>query len=261
MKSIDFLPDIYRQREALRRARVWWAVVVMLFGGAIGSSSAAQLWLRHSLQRQFDELAGEYAAAQAQVRELADLQAQIVKASQEAALVTYLEHPWPRTQLLAEVVRPLSEALHFTQLNILDEELPAALSEVGPRPPGTADYARPMPAGPELDLQSLQAEMDRRQTVIEVHGYTTDVARLHEYLAELSRSPLMAAANMKSLEAGPDKQQARTHFTLRLIVRPGYGQRGNEGDRAPPAPVILQTRTAAAGNQNAAARPAAGGGG
>ena len=35
MKTIDFLPDIYRQREALRRARVWWALVVLVFGLAM----------------------------------------------------------------------------------------------------------------------------------------------------------------------------------------------------------------------------------
>ena len=30
MKNIDFLPDIYRQRAALRQARVWWCLVVLL---------------------------------------------------------------------------------------------------------------------------------------------------------------------------------------------------------------------------------------
>ena len=51
----------------------------------------------------------EYAAAQTQVRELSTLQIADRRAGHEASLFTYLEHPWPRTQLLAEVVRPLPE--------------------------------------------------------------------------------------------------------------------------------------------------------
>ena len=51
MKTIDFLPEIYRQREALRRARLWWGIVVVIFSGAIGASALAQAWLRHPVSR------------------------------------------------------------------------------------------------------------------------------------------------------------------------------------------------------------------
>src|SRR5262245_9927044 len=80
MKTIDFLPEIYRQREALRKARVWWGLVVLLFGSAIGAAASAQGLLRHSLHRQLAELQSQYAAAQDQVRDLTDLQAQTLKA-------------------------------------------------------------------------------------------------------------------------------------------------------------------------------------
>src|SRR6185436_352447 len=133
MKSIDFLPEIYRQREALRRARIWWAVVVMIFGGAIGASSLAQAWLRHGLVQQLDALAAEFAAAQTQVQELSSLQSQNVRAGHEASLYTFLENPWPRTQLLAEVVRPLPETIRLTRIAILEEEQAKTAIHVGPR--------------------------------------------------------------------------------------------------------------------------------
>ena len=55
MKTIDFLPDIYRQREALRRA------ALVGHGGRylqwrIAASALAQAWLRHSLHQQLDDL-------------------------------------------------------------------------------------------------------------------------------------------------------------------------------------------------------------
>src|SRR4051794_36559866 len=84
MKSIDFLPDIYRQREALRRARIWWAMVVVIFSSAIGASAMSQAWMRHGMAEQLDSLAAEYASAQTQVQELSAIQTQVTRAGQEA---------------------------------------------------------------------------------------------------------------------------------------------------------------------------------
>src|SRR4029079_11256324 len=162
MKTIDFLPDIYRQRESLRRARIWWAVVVLIFGSAIGASAAAQAFLRHGLVQQLDALAAEYAAAQTQVQELSAIQSQVVRAGQEASLYTYLDNPWPRTQLLAEIVRPLPESIRLTKINILEEEQAKTAIQVGPRNMKAEEEAAAKAAGPEKDLAKLQDEVGRR---------------------------------------------------------------------------------------------------
>src|SRR5947209_5658066 len=133
MKTIEFLPEVYRQREALRRARIWWVIVVMIFGGVLGSSAVAQVCLRRSLVQQLDALAAEYAASQSQVQELSALQAQIVCAGQEASLYTFLKNPWPRTQLLAEVVQPLPEGIRLTKVSIIEEEQAKTVIQAGPR--------------------------------------------------------------------------------------------------------------------------------
>jgi hypothetical protein len=229
MKTIDFLPDAYRQRDALRKARVWWALVVVVFGGAIGSSAVAQVMLRRNLQRQFEELTDSYTLAQAQVRELSEIQAQTAKAGQEASLFTYLQHPWPRTQLLAEIARPLSPSIRLTQLQVNEEEMARTAAQTGPRRHTTEEESIGKAPVAEQDLNRLQEEMDHRQTVIEIDGQTIISDVVHDYVAELSHSPLIAAASIKSLESSADKQQGQTQFTLRLVVRPGYGQRGNEG--------------------------------
>jgi Tfp pilus assembly protein PilN len=225
MKTIDFLPDIYRQREALRRARIWWAVVVMIFGGAIGASSLAQAWLRHGLLQQLDSLSADYAAAQSQVQELSNLQTQIVRAGHEASLYTFLENPWPRTQLLAEVVGPLPSEIRLTKISIVEEELSKSAIQVGPRNTKAEEEAAAKASAPEKDLSRLQEDISRRQTAIDIEGYTSDVPKLHEYVAELSRSSLILSATPKSLEASNTAEKSRTRFTLRLIVRPGYSQR------------------------------------
>src|SRR5262249_21698346 len=187
-----FLPEIYRQREALRRARVWWGLVILLFGSAIGAAATAQGLLRHSLHRQLQDLQSQYAAAQDQVRELTDLQTQTLQAAQVASLYTFLEHPWPRTQLLAEVVRPLPDSIHLLRIHIREEELPKIAVPAGPRRPAPAEQDPAKRPGAEQDLTKLLEEMDIRQTAIELEGRTADVGRLHQYVADVSRSPLIA---------------------------------------------------------------------
>src|SRR5437764_110225 len=227
MKTIDFLPDIYRQRDALRRARIWWAIVVMIFGGVLGSSTVAQVWLRHGLKQQLEALAAEYASSQTQVQELSTLQAQIMRAGQEASLYTFLRNPWPRTQLLAEVVRPLPDAIRLAKISILEEEQAKTAIQVGPRNIKAEEEAAAKAPPAEKDLVKLQDDVGRRQTTIEIDGYTSDVPRLHAYVADIHQSPLIAGATIKSLEAAATNQQARTRFTLRLMVRPGYCQKGD----------------------------------
>jgi hypothetical protein len=241
MKSIDFLPDIYRQRETLRRARWWWAGVAMLFAGAIVASAMAQGWLRHSLHEQLDALTPEFAAAQVQAQELSGLQAQIQRASHEAGLYTFLGSRWPRTQLLAAVVSPLPEAVHLSQIRILDEEQARAATQAGPRPVANPDKAAASATPAESDLARLQEEAERRQTVIELDGQTADIPRLHQYVADVHNSPLIAGVQIKSLEATPAGEPGQTRFTLRLLVRPCYGAKGSEG----PA---VKAATAATGN-------------
>jgi Tfp pilus assembly protein PilN len=223
VKSIDFLPEIYRQRETLRRARLWWGIVVVLFTTVIGASTLAQAWQRRRTQQHLDALTGDYAAAQTQVQELATLQAQILRAGHEASLYTYLENPWPRTQLLAQVVGPLPDCIRLTQIHVTEQESAKTAVQVGPRSTKSDEESATKASGPEKDLARVQEEYDRRQTLIEIDGHSTDVPRLHEYVSAVSRSPVVGGATIKSLEATAN-QAGTTRFTLRLTIRPGYCQ-------------------------------------
>jgi hypothetical protein len=223
MKNIDFLPDVYRQRDSLRRARLWWIVVLALFGSSIGAAAIAQAWQRHELVEQLDALTSEFAGAQARVQELAALQEQVARAGYEASLFSLLENPWPRTQLLAEIVQPMKGSTVLTRLLVTEEEiardrLPTAANNK------SDEEAAEKRSPAEKDLARLADETQRRQTVIEVEGHTTDVPQLHEYVSQLSHSPLIATAAIKSLEATTTGRQSQTRFSLRLIVRPGHCQ-------------------------------------
>src|SRR5262245_2931284 len=151
MKTIDFLPDIYHQREAMRRARLWWGIVVVIFSSAIAASALAQAYLRHGLHQQLDELAPQYAQAQTQVQELAGLQSQNLRAGHEASLYTFLENPWPRSQILAEIVRPLPDIIRLTQIHLAEEEQARTAIQAGPRNIKAEEEAAARATAPEND--------------------------------------------------------------------------------------------------------------
>jgi len=237
VKTLDFLPDIYRQREALRRARLWWGMVIVIFSTAIGASTLAQAWLRHNVQQHLDSLTSDFAAAQTQVQELSTLQTQIARAGHEASLYVFLESPWPRTQLLAHIVSPLPDCIRLTQLHIAEQESARSAIQAGPRNTKGEDEAAAKATEPEKDLARLQEENDRRQTTIEIEGVSTDGPRLHEYVKAISQSPLVADARINSIEAAAN-QTGKTRFTVRLVIKPTYCQQRNEAPKTalkPPA--------------------------
>lgn len=231
MKPIDFLPDVYRQRAALRRARLWWGLVMLLFGAAIGASMATQSWLRAGLRAELESLEPQFRQTEAQVRELARLQTEFARRSVEAGLYTLLQNPWPRTQILAELVRPLPQHVRLVRLHIVEEEQ-AAWASAGLRS-GTSDddLAKLSPA--EQDLARMLREVGRRRTFVELEGQAGDVKPIHAYLAALSASPLVAQAQIKSLEA--NSGDGRTRFTLRLRIAPGLCESLQDKPAPPPA--------------------------
>lgn len=219
MKPIDFLPDVYRQRAALRRARLWWGLVIVLFSAAIGASVATQRWLRAGLRAELAALEPQFVQTQQQVRMLTQLQTQWARASVEAGLYTILEHPWPRTQILAELIRPLPETIRLSKLQIVEEELAGGLPGPGPRPGGSDEELARL-SGAEQDLARMLREISRRRTVVEIEGHAREVKPIHAYLAALGHSPLVAQAQIKSLEA-EGSGEGRTRFALRLRIAPG----------------------------------------
>ena len=227
MKNIDFLPEVYRERIALRHARVWWGIVVLIFGTAIGSTAGAQFLLERSVQREFDELESQYTAAQAQVARLGQLQTANRTAGHWAGLATYLEQPWPRSQLIAEVVRPLPKSIRLTELIVAEEEMARPTTQDdGQRRRSRAEAQPTTRLDPPLaDLEELRRTNDYKRPVIELSGGTFDEASLHKYVAALGRSPLIAEARIKSFNS--DTKQAidqPTTFTVRLVFKPSHGQ-------------------------------------
>jgi hypothetical protein len=121
----------------------------------------------------------------------------------------------------------LPDCIRLTQIHIAEQESARTAIQAGPRNTKSDEDAASKASGPEKDLARLQEEMDRRQTTIEIDGFSTDVPRLHEYVKAISQSPLVADARINSIEAAAN-QAGKTRFTARLLIKPTYCQQRND---------------------------------
>lgn len=228
MNSIDFLPDIYRERRKSRYTRLWGVAVLALFSLVIGTTATAQWCLKQSVLTQLANVQPQFAGALARDAELAQLQKQYADAEELAGLYLYLKHPWPRTQILATALGPLPASIRFQELRITDEA-PAGESTLVAeiRLPSTDGGTPPALSNARQDLQGLREQCDGKRTTMSIIGMAASNEDLHAYVAALGQSPLVAEAQLKGLEAETEAgRTGHSRFTLHLVLRPGYGQSG-----------------------------------
>jgi hypothetical protein len=255
--DVDFLPARYREQSAKRKTNVWRVAVVLSFAGLILAAAGAQYRTRRALENQLAEMAPLGAAAQARSEQLGLLRAQLEQANARASLITYLQHPWPRTQILAAVLGPLPASVKLHELQLQREDRggnrgasarrfpqPAERSETDSETPTIAEQA---------DLEDLRSDFDQRRTIVSLEGTTENVGELHLYLNEAAHHPLILTAEVLSIERkGEEDVKRAAGFELRLIIAPGFGQSGGPQQ---PAEVVPSQKAIQATTPNPARAP------
>jgi hypothetical protein len=219
MKNIDFLPPHYRERRQQRWAYAWEIAVVAFFGLLIAIATCWQLNQRWRVGKQLAALAGRYQEAQATQAAQQQLQTKLAEASEAAELYLYLEHPWPRTQVLHAIESCLPDDMSLTDVHFNYEasSTAATLDE--------AELAKLSPA--KRSLARLRREADQRVALVWIAGTTTNSADIYEFAQRLGRLPPLAAVKLETAENQAGKSQLQqTSFRLRGVLKPGYGQPG-----------------------------------
>ncbi len=231
MLDIDFLPSQYHRRQARKRSKPWQAMVVLSFVALVAAAAAGQYRQHRGLRAELELIEPQYEQAVAMNARLSTLQEELRKARAEAALLTYLRHPWPRTQLLQALLEPLPDEILLTELEIATES-PAVQRLPQRRRPQREDDEKALAAltPAERDLAELRRQVDAMQTVIRIAGTTGDSAALHRYLGTLARSSLFGNAELESIESVEGGNRHAVRFRATVVVSPGYGQPGGPAE-------------------------------
>jgi len=253
MGPIDFLPPKYREQSALDQAKLWHLGVVCIFGAMIAGAAIFQFSMRCSVSAELAEVDQHYLEAQALAQKLTLTAQDLERARGEARLYAYLRHDWPRTQILALLATSFPDEVTLTETR-LDISIPesarmAAQSErQNAPPPNPGAVPPPKPAAAIADLAKLRSLRESALSVLHLTGSTRDVSALHSYLAELAAHPLVAKAELLSLEqSGPAGSSVgeQSLFRARVSIRPNYSQIGGPAMPAEPAPNAAVARPAA----------------
>lgn len=253
MKNIDFLPGRFRENHAATQALIKrWTIAIGL-ATFIVPLALYQFVAHRSIVLRLAEIGPEYNTALLEQTHLHQVQDQLKLAQGEAALLAYLQHPWPRSQILAKIHEPLPESVRLTGVKLLSELRPS--SSEGPvanrsrrsrrADPRESDVDSKRPVA-EQDLQALAEMVSSRQVVVMLTGITLNPTELHTYVAHLRASGLFDKSELRSVEkitGGDDRTQK---FEIRLVVSPGYGslERSTPLLEEPPsdAPLAKQVR-------------------
>ncbi len=228
MNRIDFLPPRYREARAARQSRWWGGVVIVAFGGLVGAAGVGQWLVQYRTRNDIQIAEIEYQAAKTAQQKLEQAQKQLRDTSQEAELLTFLRHPWPRTQILRRVTSSLPNEVMIERLRIgRDDSKPKEQLTVGVIKPVDSNTTKSAATSSavEKDLKQLRDECDTRRVIVELTGYTTDLTALHVYLNQLASESLFAQAELTSIQSVEKGTERRSQFTARLVLAPGHGQR------------------------------------
>jgi len=238
VKNIDFLPDIYRHRRALRHARLCWMGVGLLFALVIAAAASGQWYFRASLAAQLQVVEPLYAQAVSRQAELVQLESDKGSAEEMAALYIYLSYPWPKTQLLAAVAEAMPQSIQLTDLHVLDQTAAGSRPAGGDANTSSAEGDKTAKPTAKSVLAKIRVEHDHQQTVLEISGQAPSDKEVHEYVDALSKSPLLVSASLRGLESGGAENATGSRFQIRAVVRPGYGQPGAPAAKAGAAAVV-----------------------
>ena len=228
--DIDFLPPRYREECAQRKTHFLRVLSLIVFGVVLSSLAAVQWHTGRKLTSKLEAIAPIHERAHERTVQLTTLKNELARASDQAELLTYLRHPWPRTQLLSAIIEPMPESIKLSELTIGRQEeegegvaLPSQMARNTPTASTPEAESKETLSATQLDLKQLRAEFDPRQTIIHMAGETSNVSELHEYLGELASHSLILKAELRSIETG-GRDSIATMFRARIELRPGYGQ-------------------------------------
>lgn len=222
MQDIDFLPSDFKRRRTNRHGRSWQfiiagAAVGLLLVVAVGQSRAL-----HQVETRLAEIEPQRQIFEGQKSHLENLRQQLADREAQAELITYMAHPWPKTQLLSAILRSLPDEVVYESVRVAHDSLPGQVQRRRDRGAEEEDLTTLAPA--TRDMRLLQEEWDFGVVTVVLEGVTTDGIKLHRYLHELNDAPLLSKVELQSLESTNDESDVKFRFEARLTVRPGFGQ-------------------------------------
>jgi len=217
--EIEFLPKRYREKRKKNNIKVSRILLIVIMVGGMASVLLYQLACLHSVNRQVAAIDKQNEKVMQLMQEVESRRAKVVLERHHANLLTFLDHPYPKSQIISALVNPLSREITITRLQITQEQV----ANPNAKPPSEKGQAAPKGHPMELDLKTLISEAKTRRVMVEVEGTTDDTSSLYTYLASLHQAEIIESAKIESIDPHQKSDGSEfSNFTAHVRVKRGY---------------------------------------
>ena len=240
MQNVDFLPKRYHEQRNRRSSGLLVGAVGVTAVLGVLIASATQYSAKQRAAAALATVEDQYMDAIAQGAHKKQLSKRRDEIQKTAQLVTYLDDPWPMTQLLGELAAYVPNTITLTEIRI-EKASGGGGNQFGPGRSGEQDQKESTGlTAAEQDLQLLAKERDASPLSIHVRGTTSSPAEPHIFLARLPASRLFRSAQLESSQSIDDEASAKASFELTIEVAPSYAQPGGpDGSKLESDPTLL----------------------
>ncbi|MHC2066832.1 hypothetical protein ACYFX5_05135 [Bremerella sp. T1] len=217
--EIEFLPKKYREKRKRDTSHISRLLLLVVVAAGMSVMLLYQLASLHSVNHQLAEVEEHHERVSKLMQEVELKRIEVAQKRHHANLLTFLDHPFPKSQVIATIANPLPVEITITRI-----QLATPISQVkNSRPATEKGKAAPQGHPMELDLKQLLGETSQRRCVIELEGTTDDTSCLYTFLAELHQADIVESAKIESIDPQV-KADGRefSNFTAHIKIKRGH---------------------------------------
>ena len=217
--EIEFLPKKYREKRKNNSFKVSRLLLVVVLLAGMGIVLLYQLASLHSLNLQVAAIDQQNTTVMQLMQEVELRRAEVEEQRHHAKLLTFLDHTFPKSQIIAAITNPLPPEITIIRLQISAAQTPGAGNKLVTEKGKEKPKGHPM----QLDLKQLIEEATSRHCTVEIEGTTDDTSCLYPYLASLHQAEVVESAKIESID--PHQKTDGTefsNFTAHVKIRRGY---------------------------------------
>ncbi|MFN3151616.1 hypothetical protein [Bremerella sp.] len=217
--EIEFLPKKYREKRKSHNFQVSRLLLIVVIVASMSAVLLYQLAALHSVHREVAMLDEKHSKVMQLMQDVERRRVEVAVKRHHARLLTFLDHLYPKSQVIAAIANPLPAEITLTRLQVSVEQIAAANA----KPASEKGKATPQGHPMELDLKQLIDETKSRRYTVEVEGTTDDTSCLYTFLASLHQAEIIESATIESIDPQQRSDGSEfSNFTAHVKFKRGY---------------------------------------
>lgn len=220
MNEIEFLPKRFREKRRSSSVKIPRLLVFSLLVALLAVVSLYELFKLHHVRSQLATLKAQHERIAQLQQEVERTRNEVIQKRHHARLLTFLDHRYPKSQILAQITNPLPSEITIKRIELTHTQPVSSSSRQ--RSEKSSDQT-PQGSPLEIDLKQLIADNKGRICTVELEGTTEDTSLLYTFLAALHESPLVDAAKIESIDPQMDVDGREfSNFMAHINIKRGH---------------------------------------